>query len=145
MNPTHLEYSYYFILQSISKHLAMSYDLMETMDQGHKTHMVMKTLAHQAPLSMGLFWQEYWSGLPFLLQGIFPRIKLTSLISSALANLFFTTSATWEAPETSIGRLKWQLTKSCKLIKLDIKSNQIDIDWKKTCRNSMPFFTGSFF
>ena len=26
----------------------------------------------QAPLSMGLPRQEYWSGLPFLLQGIFP-------------------------------------------------------------------------
>ena len=71
MNPTHLEYSYYFILQSISKHLGMSYDLMEKMDQGHKTHKVMKTLARQAPLFMGFFWQKYWSGLPFLLQGIF--------------------------------------------------------------------------
>ena len=31
------------------------------------------TLAHQAPLSMmGLSRQEYWSGLPFSLQGIFP-------------------------------------------------------------------------
>ena len=30
------------------------------------------TVAHQAPLSMGLSRQEYWSGLPFLLQGIFP-------------------------------------------------------------------------
>ena len=29
-------------------------------------------VAHQAPLSMGFSWQEYWSGLPFLLQGIFP-------------------------------------------------------------------------
>ena len=29
-------------------------------------------MAHQAPLSMGFFRQEYWSGLPFLLQGIFP-------------------------------------------------------------------------
>ena len=30
------------------------------------------TVAHQAPLSMGFSRQEYWSGLPFLLQGIFP-------------------------------------------------------------------------
>ena len=29
------------------------------------------TVAHQAPLSMGFSRQEYWSGLPFLLQGIF--------------------------------------------------------------------------
>ena len=29
------------------------------------------TVDHQAPLSMGFFRQEYWSGLHFLLQGIF--------------------------------------------------------------------------
>ena len=29
------------------------------------------TVAHQAPLSMGFSRQEYWRGLPFLLQGIF--------------------------------------------------------------------------
>ena len=29
-------------------------------------------VAHQAPLSMGFPRQEYWSGLYFLLQGIFP-------------------------------------------------------------------------
>ena len=30
------------------------------------------TVAHQAPLSMGFSRQEYWSGFPFPLQGIFP-------------------------------------------------------------------------
>ena len=30
------------------------------------------TVAHQAPLSMGFPRQKYWSGLHFLLQGIFP-------------------------------------------------------------------------
>ena len=30
-----------------------------------------KTVAHQAPLSMEFFRQEYWSGCRFLLQGIF--------------------------------------------------------------------------
>ena len=30
------------------------------------------TIACQAPLPMGFFRQEYWSGLPSLLQGIFP-------------------------------------------------------------------------
>ena len=29
------------------------------------------TVAHQAPLSVGFSRQEYWSGLHFLLQGIF--------------------------------------------------------------------------
>ena len=51
-------------------------------------------------LYMGFFRQEYWSGFP----GHPPRdlsdpgIELTSLMSPALANRFFTTSATWEAP-----------------------------------------------
>ena len=39
-------------------------------------------------------------GCRALLQGIFPEIELTSLMSSALAGGFFTTSATWEAPWT---------------------------------------------
>ena len=30
------------------------------------------TVAYQAPLSMGFSRQEYWSGLPFPIQGIFP-------------------------------------------------------------------------
>ena len=30
------------------------------------------TVAHQTPLSLGFSRQEYWSGLHFLLQGIFP-------------------------------------------------------------------------
>ena len=30
------------------------------------------TVGYQAPLSMGFFRQKYWSGLTFLLQGIFP-------------------------------------------------------------------------
>ena len=31
------------------------------------------TVTHQAPLSMGLFRQEYWSGLPFLSPGDLPN------------------------------------------------------------------------
>ena len=34
------------------------------------------TVAHWAPLSMGFPRQEYWSGLPFLLHGIFPIERL---------------------------------------------------------------------
>ena len=55
------------------------------------------TVAHQDPLSVG-FSRQYWSGwcpprgdLPD------PGTELTSLMSSALAGEFFTTSATWEA------------------------------------------------
>ena len=58
------------------------------------------TVAHQAPLSMGFFRQEYWSGLPFPSPGDLPDpgMEPTSLMSPALADGFFTTSATWEAP-----------------------------------------------
>ena len=40
-----------------------------------------QTIAQQASLSVGLFQQEYWSGLPFPLPGDLPNpgIKLTSL------------------------------------------------------------------
>ena len=57
------------------------------------------TVACQAPLSMGLFRQVYWHGLPCPSPGCLPnlRIKPTSLMPPALAGRFFTTSATWEA------------------------------------------------
>ena len=58
------------------------------------------TLASQAPLSMGFYRQEYWSGLPYLPPGDLPNLgtEPESLMSPALAGGFFTTSATWEAP-----------------------------------------------
>ena len=49
------------------------------------------TVAHQSPLSMGLFWQEYWSGLqfpsPYYLY-IFYKIE-TSISSISLTCLTF--------------------------------------------------------
>ena len=53
----------------------------------------------QAPLSMGLSRQEYWSGLPCIPPGdlLNPGIKPTSFMSPALAGGFFTTGTTWEA------------------------------------------------
>ena len=47
---------------------------------------------------MGLSRQEYWSGLPCPPPGAFlhPGIKPVSLLSPALADGFFTTSASWE-------------------------------------------------
>ena len=57
------------------------------------------TVACQAPLSMELPRQEYWSGLPFPTSGDLPDpgIEPTSLAFPALTGRFFTTSATWEA------------------------------------------------
>ena len=56
-------------------------------------------VARQAPLSMGLFRQQYWSGLPLSPPGDLPNpgAELASFMSPALASRFFTTSATWEA------------------------------------------------
>ena len=57
------------------------------------------TVAHQAPLLMGFFRQEYWSGLPCPPPGDLPNpgIKPMSFLSPALAAGFATTSTTWEA------------------------------------------------
>ena len=53
------------------------------------------TIAHQAPLSMEFFKQEYWSGLPFLPSGDLsdPGIEPVSLANPALADGFFTTAS----------------------------------------------------
>ena len=58
-----------------------------------------RTVAHQAPLSMGFFRQDYWSGLPYSpLEDLpDPGTEPASPPSPALAGGFFTTSATWEA------------------------------------------------
>ena len=57
------------------------------------------TVACQAQPSMGFSKQEYWSGLlcppPEDLPD--PEMEHVSLLSPALAGVFFTTSATWEA------------------------------------------------
>ena len=44
------------------------------------------TVAHQAPLSTGFSWQEYWNGFPFPPPGDLPEpgIKPMSLVSPAL-------------------------------------------------------------
>ena len=63
------------------------------------------TAARQDPLSLGIIQQEYWSGLlcppPGYLHntGIIPTqgSNLCLFTSPALADGFFTTSATWEA------------------------------------------------
>ena len=60
---------------------------------------ISRTVACQAPLSMGFSKQEYWNRLPFPPPGDLPKpgIEPVSLISPALAGRFFTTDATWEA------------------------------------------------
>ena len=57
------------------------------------------TIAHQAPLPMEFSRQVHWTGVPFPIPRDLPNpgIEPTSLISPALADEFFTSSATWEA------------------------------------------------
>ena len=47
---------------------------------------ILWTVAHQAPLSMGFYWQEYWSGLSFSTPRELPHpgIKTVSPVSPAL-------------------------------------------------------------
>ena len=67
---------------------------------GHFSHVwffaILWTVALQAPLSMGFSMHEHWSGLPCPSPGDppDPEIKLTSLMSPALARRFFITSTT---------------------------------------------------
>ena len=55
----------------------------------------LRTIAYQAPLSVGFFKQEYW--LPCPPSGDLPDagMQSASLMSPTLAGGFFTTSATW--------------------------------------------------
>ena len=69
--------------------------------------------AHQAPLSLGLSRQEYWSGLLFPTPGDLsnPGIEPASLASPALAGRFFNHCATWEPRSygSSIFYFFWKL------------------------------------
>ena len=74
-----------------------------------------RTVAHQAPLSIGFARQEYWSGLPFPSQGDLPDrgIKHESLMSPALVGRFFTTKAPGKA--SLIYACKW--LQSCPILR----------------------------
>ena len=58
-------------------------------------------VAHQAPLSMEFFRQEYWGELPFPTSRDLsnPGIEPMSLVFPELEGGFFTTRAIWEAPQ----------------------------------------------
>ena len=59
------------------------------------------TVAHQAPLSLGLSWQEYWSGLRFPPPGDLPDPEIEA-VSPRLLHWQQVLShwATWEAPSS---------------------------------------------
>ena len=60
------------------------------------TSAVLWTVAHQASLFMGFFWQEHWSRVSFPLPGDLPDsgIETVSVMPPALAGGFYNTSAT---------------------------------------------------
>ena len=66
-----------------------------------------QTTAHQAPLSVEFFRQEYWSGLPFLSPGdlLDPGIYPVSPAFPALAGGFFYHCATRKAWDRSLARV----------------------------------------
>ena len=57
----------------------------------------LRAVACQAPLSMGFYRKEYWSGLPCPSPGdlLYTRIEPWSFISPELAGGFFITCTTW--------------------------------------------------
>ena len=57
-----------------------------------------RAVAHQAPLSMGFSLQEYWSGSPALLQGIF-QIQGLNLWLLCFLHWQVGSSTIWEAPD----------------------------------------------
>ena len=65
--------------------------------------MTLWTVGHQAPLSMGFCWQEYWGGLPFPPPGDLPDLGIESVSPEppSLAGGFFTT----EPPEKPPSKL----------------------------------------
>ena len=65
----------------------------------------LRTVAHQAPLSMGFSRQEYWSWLPFPPPGGLPNpgIKSTSFASPALSGRFFNLPSSIPGSERSPG------------------------------------------
>ena len=71
--------------------------------KGIQLYAIPRTVAHQAPLSMGFSGQEYWSGRPCSPPWDLPNLGIepASLTSPILAGRFFTNNATWEAPNPS--------------------------------------------
>ena len=71
------------------------------------------TVARQAPLSMGLSRQEYWSGLPCPPPGDLPNpgIEPISLVFPDAASGFFTTNATQGDPSAFLNSEEFLLLK----------------------------------
>ena len=71
------------------------------------------TKVHQAPLSMGLFRQEYWCGLPYTPPGDLPDpgVQPMSLMSPTMAGGIFTISTPWRA---HVRDSQWEFAELCR-------------------------------
>ena len=84
------------------------------------------TEARQAPPSMGFSRQEYWSGLSFLLQGIFPTQGLTPGLLSCrqiLHQLSPQGSPVISCPSRTLAGL------GCRLVSLPMDGPQLRPQW----------------
>ena len=72
-----------------------------------KLFVTLWTIAHQAPLSMGLSRQEYWSGVPFPSPGMSPLRNQTSI--SCIGRKILYNWATWETQRQQVWGKKNQL------------------------------------
>ena len=91
-----------FCCKYIIAHCGFIFDLVSSVFVEHACTLFLSVMSnsvtpqnvvHQAPLSRGLSWQEYKSGLPLLSLGNlpYPGIKPVCFASPALAGGFFTT------------------------------------------------------
>ena len=89
------------------------------------------TIACQAPLSMGLSWQEYWSGLPFPPLGDLPDpwVKPVSPPSPTLVHGFFLTEPSGKShPNTISAALSISLVSILFRIHINYFSQRLDLE-----------------
>ena len=62
--------------------------------------MTPQTVAHQAPLSMGFPWQEYWSGLTFSSPGDLPDPGIEPVLPALERHDSFLFRALWQGDDS---------------------------------------------
>ena len=90
----------YFIYHSLAQLLQSCPTLYNSMDcspPGSSVHGILQAQILE------------WVAIPFFRGSSQPRMKYASLMSPALAGMFFTTNATWEAPSGSLDNHIWMI------------------------------------
>ena len=91
----------------------------------------LRTIAYQAPLSMGFSRQEHWSVLSFPPPRDLPDLGIepTSPASPALAGGFFTTSATLEVQNIWCGNLQMLLLQGLQMLRTGLE-RRVCTEWE---------------